>query len=206
MTIQVDTREHFIPQIKDFLATSIIGPEVPEFSFKCLPIGDYLLENEGHTQIFERKSIQDFVGSYRELKPRLARMRLLDYDRTGLLLEGTYTIAQGMVWIYEGGELKSRMSYKTMCNFLTHQQELGTRMYRTLSLEETIWKLIHIHNYLPKLSELTPALKCGSATELFVQLPGIGPKSVKKLKETYITPYDALLNLSGKSKQCLEKW
>ena len=136
MTIQVDTREHFIPQIKDFLATSIIGPEVPEFSFKCLPIGDYLLENEGHTQIFERKSIQDFVGSYRELKPRLARMRLLDYDRTGLLLEGTYTIAQGMVWIYEGGELKSRMSYKTMCNFLTHQQELGTRMYRTLSLKK----------------------------------------------------------------------
>ncbi|MDD3045674.1 MAG: ERCC4 domain-containing protein [Candidatus Delongbacteria bacterium] len=206
MTIQVDTREHLIPQIKDFLATSIIGPEVPEFSFKCLPIGDYLLENEGHTQIFERKSIQDFVGSYRELKPRLARMRLLDYDRTGLLLEGTYTIAQGMVWIYEGGELKSRMSYKTMCNFLTHQQELGTRMYRTLSLEETIWKLIHIHNYLPKLSEPTPALKCGSATELFVQLPGIGPKSVKKLKETYITPYDALLNLSGKSKKVLEKW
>lgn len=206
MTIQVDTREHFIPQIKDFLATSIIGPEVPEFSFKCLPIGDYLLENEGHTQIFERKSIQDFVGSYQELKPRLARMRLLDYDRTGLLLEGTYTIAQGMVWIYEGGELKSRMSYKTMCNFLTHQQELGTRMYRTLSLEETIWKLIHIHNYLPKLSKPTPALKCGSATELFVQLPGIGPKSVKKLKETYITPYDALLNLSGKSKKVLEKW
>lgn len=206
MTIQVDTREHLIPQIKDFLATSIIGPEVPEFSFKCLSIGDYLLENEGHTQIFERKSIQDFVGSYRELKPRLARMRLLDYDRTGLLLEGTYTIAQGMVWIYEGGELKSRMSYKTMCNFLTHQQELGTRMYRTLSLEETIWKLIHIHNYLPKLSKPTPALKCGSATELFVQLPGIGPKSVKKLKETYITPYDALLNLSGKSKKVLEKW
>ena len=206
MTIQVDTREHLIPQIKDFLATSIIGPEVPEFSFKCLPIGDYLLENEGHTQIFERKSIQDFVGSYRELKPRLARMRLLDYDRTGLLLEGTYTIAQGMVWIYEGGELKSRMSYKTMCNFLTHQQELGTRMYRTLSLEETIWKLIHIHNYLPKLSKPTPALKCGSVTELFVQLPGIGPKSVKKLKETYITPYDALLNLSGKSKKVLEKW
>lgn len=206
MTIQVDTREHFIPQIKDFLATSIIGPEVPEFSFKCLPIGDYLLENEGHTQIFERKSIQDFVGSYRELKPRLARMRLLDYDRTGLLLEGTYTIAQGMVWIYEGGELKSRMSYKTMCNFLTHQQELGTRMYRTLSLEETIWKLIHIHNYLPKLDEPTPALKCGSATELFVQLPGIGPKSVKKLKDTYITPYDALLNLPGKSKKVLEKW
>ena len=206
MTIQVDTREHLIPQIKDFLATSIIGPEVPEFSFKCLPIGDYLLENEGHTQIFERKSIQDFVGSYRELKPRLARMRLLDYDRTGLLLEGTYTIAQGMVWIYEGGELKSRMSYKTMCNFLTHQQELGTRMYRTLSLEETIWKLIHIHNYLPKLDEPAPVLKCGSATELFVQLPGIGPKSVKKLKETYITPYDALLNLSGKSKKVLEKW
>ncbi len=206
MTIQVDTREHLIPQIKDHLVTSIIGPEVPEFIFKCLPLADYLLDNDGHTILIERKSVSDFSSSFKELKGRLAKMRLLDYDRTGLLLEGTYSVAQGYIWFYRSGELVPGIKYSTMCNFLTHQQELGTRMYWTLSLEETIWKLIHIHNYLPKLDEPAPVLKCGSATELFVQVPGIGPKSVKKLKDTYITPYDALLNLSGKSKKVLEKW
>src|SRR5690606_25393765 len=125
-----------------------------------------------------------FSSSFRELKGRLAKMRLLDYDRTGLLLEGTYSVAQGYIWFYRSGELVPGIKYSTMCNFLTHQQELGTRMYQTLSLEETIWKLIHIHNYLPKLDEPAPVWMCGSATELFVQLPGIGPKSVKKLKDT----------------------
>ena len=175
MTIQVDTREHLIPQIKDHLVTSIIGPEVPEFIFKCLPLADYLLDNDGHTILIERKSVSDFSSSFKELKGRLAKMRLLEYDRTGLLLEGTYSVAQGYIWFYRSGELVPGIKYSTMCNFLTHQQELGTRMYRTLSLEETIWKLIHIHNYLPKLDEPAPVLKCGSATELFVQLPGIGP-------------------------------
>jgi len=206
MTIQVDTREHLIPQIKDHLVTSIIGPEVPEFIFKCLPLADYLLDNDGHTILIERKSVSDFSSSFRELKGRLAKMRLLDYDRTGLLLEGTYSVAQGYIWFYRSGELVPGIKYSTMCNFLTHQQELGTRMYYTLNLEETIWKLIYIHNYLPKLDAPKPTIKCGSAAELLVQLPGIGQSKIKKLQENYNSPIDALNGLTGKPKQCLEKW
>ena len=204
--IIVDTREHLIPEIKELLTTSIIGESVPEFKFQCLPLADYLLENSGHSALIERKSIQDFVGTYRELKKRLAKMRLLNYERTGLLLEGTYTVANDLVWLYEGNELKSRMSYKTMCNFLTHQQELGTRIYYTLSLEETIWKLIYIHNYLPKLDVPSPVMKCGNPTELLVQLPGIGSETIKKLKDKYDSPLEAINNLPNKAKQSLEKW
>lgn len=206
LTITVDTREHFIPQIKDLLATSIIGEDIPEFEFKCLNLADYLILNGTHSALIERKSINDFVGSYRELKPRLAKMRKLDYERTGLLLEGTYIVNQGMVWLREGRELKARMSYKTMSNFLTHQQELGTKLYHTMNLEESIWRLIYIHNYLPKLDIPTPCIKCGSPQEWFSELPGVGQKTLQELQEKYSSPLEALQNLPKKSKQLLEKW
>ncbi len=206
ITITVDTREKFTSAIKDLLSSSIIGSDVPEFIFKCLPIGDYLLENEGHTYLIERKNISDFVGSYRELKSRLARMRKLDYERTGLLLEGTYTVSQGMIWLREGSELRARMSYKTMSNFLTHQQELGTRLYHTMNLEETVWRLIYIHNYLLKLDAPTPTIKAGSPIEWIAELPGIGPKALLTMQKEFKTPLEALQNLPKKSRQLLEKW
>lgn len=206
MVIVCDTREHFIPNIKDMLATSIIGPDVPEFIFKCLPIADYLIENGVHTYLIERKTIHDFVGSHRELKSRLAKMRKLDYERYGLLLEGTYTVANGMIWLYEGRDLVPRMSYKSFCNFLTHQQELRIRMFYTTNLEETIWRLIHIHNYLPKLDTPAPVIKAGSPAEWIAELPGIGPKALSTLRETYTMPLEALQNLPKKSRQMLEKW
>ena len=205
--ITVDTREHLIPQIKDLLATSILGEDVPEFEFKCLPLADYLLENESHTFLIERKSVADFCGSYRELKPRLAKMRKLDYERTGLLLEGTYVVSQGMVWLREGSQLKARMSYKTMSNFLTHQQDMGTKLFHSMCLEETLWRLIHIHNYLPRLEEPTPAIKAGSAVEWLAELPGIGSSKLKYLKENYSTPFEAVTKgLPTKARQLLEKW
>jgi ERCC4-type nuclease len=202
----VDTREKFSNQIKDMLVTSIIGPDVPEFTFKYLPLADYLIKNNGHTFLVERKSIQDFVGSYRDLKLRLAKMRKLDYERTGLLLEGTYTVSNGMIWLREGNELKARMPYKTMSNFLTHQQELGTRLYHTMNLEETIWRLIYIHNYLPRLDEPTPVIKAGSPVEWIAELPGIGPKALLTMQKEYATPLEALQNLPKKAKSLLESW
>ncbi len=204
--ITIDTREHLIPKIKDMLATSIIGPDVPEFIFHCLPLADYLIENNGHTFLIERKSISDFVGSYRELKSRLAKMRKLEYERTGLLLEGTYTVSNGMIWLYEGRNLVPRMSYKTMSNFLTHQQELGTRLYHTMNLEETVWRLIYINNYLPKLDEPTPAIKAGSPIEWISELPGIGPKALLTMQKEYASPLEALQNLPKKARQLLESW
>jgi ERCC4-type nuclease len=204
--ITVDTREHHIPKIKDMLATTIIGDDVPQFNFHVLPLADYLIENNDHSILIERKSIADFVGSYRELKSRLAKMRKLDYERTGLLLEGTYTVAQGSVWLYEGRDLKPRMSYKTMSNFLTHQQELGTRLYHTMNLEETIWRLVHLHNYLPKLDTPVATIKAGSPIEWISELPGIGQKTLQELQSMYSSPLEAIQNLPKKSRQLLEKW
>jgi len=204
--IVVDTREHFIPQIQDLLVTKILGPEIPEFQFRCLPLADYLLENSGHSILIERKSISDFCGSYRTLKTRLAKMRKLDYDRIGLLLEGTYTIANSQIWLYDGNTLRKGMSYQTFSNFLTHQQELGVRLYYTLNLEETVWRLIHIHNYLPKLDAPTSTIKAGSASEWLSELPGIGPKTLLTMKEKYKTPLEAILDLPEKAKRMLESW
>jgi len=204
--ITVDTREHLIPQIKDLLATSILGEDVPPFEFKCLPLADYLLENGSHTFLIERKSIADFCGSYRELKSRLARMRKLDYERTGLLLEGTYVVSQGMVWLREGTQLKARMPYRTMSNFLTHQQDMGTKLFHTMNLEESIWRMIHIYNYLLKLDEPKPAIKAGSPLEWIAELPGIGPQTLLTMQKEYATPLEALQNLPRKAKQLLESW
>ena len=204
--ITIDTREHLIPQIKDLLASSIMGEDVPRFEFKCLPLADYLLENNGHTFLIERKNIADFCGSYQELKTRLAKMRKLDYERTGLLIEGTYVVSQGMVWLREGSQLKARMPYHTMSNFLTHQQDMGTKLFHTMCLEETIWRLIYIHNYLPRLDEPTPAIKAGSPIEWLSELPGIGPKAILAMQQEYATPLEALQNLPKKAKQVLENW
>ena len=203
--ITIDTREHIAPQIKDLLVTSIVGPEIPEVRFHCLPLGDYLLENCGHNILLERKSISDFCGSYRNLKERLAKMRRTDYERIGLLLEGTYTINDGQIWLYEGCQLKPRMSYRAFSNFITHQEELGVRLYHTMNLEETMWRLIHIHNYLPRLDSPNPVIKAGSPIEWIAELPGIGQKSLQELRQLP-TPWDALNNLPKKAHNMLKKW
>ena len=205
--ITVDTREHFIPQIQDLLVSKIVGPDIPQFEFHCLPLADYLIENNSHNILIERKSIADFCSSYKELKPRLAKMRKLDYERIGLLLEGTYHVANGQIWLREGTDLKPRLSYRVFSNFITHQEELGVRLYHTMNLEETIWRLIHIHNYLPKLEIPNPSIKAGSAIEWISELPGIGPKKLKDLQEKYPTPLRALLDgLPEKTKHLLEVW
>lgn len=203
--ITIDTREHLAPQIKDLLVTSIIGPEIPEVRFHCLSLGDYLLENGGHNILLERKSISDFCGSYKTLKERLANMRRTDYERIGLLLEGTYIINDGQIWLYEGSQLKPRMSYRAFSNFITHQEELGVRLYHTMNLEETIWRLIHIHNYLPRLDSPNPVIKAGSPIEWIAELPGIGQKSLQELRQLP-TPWDALNNLPKKARSMLKKW
>jgi ERCC4-type nuclease len=205
LSITVDTREKHINTIKDLLATSIIGPDIPIFEFNCLPLADYLLQNNDKSLLVERKNLSDFCGSYRELKPRLARMRKAS-ERTALLLEGPYHVSQGSVWLQEGSCLKPRMRYQTMSNFLQHQQELGTRLYHTMNLEETIWRLIFLHNYLPRLDEPTPSIKAGSPAEWLVELPYLGASGVKKLQENYASPWEAIQNLPGRARQILERW
>ncbi len=206
--ITVDTREKHISQIKSIIAN--MDPTdiklCPEIKFQCLDLGDYHLENGDISLRVERKNISDFMGTYPKLKERLHDMRLR-YDRTALLLEGVYSVRAGRVHVMEGNQLQGRMDYSTFSNFLAHQAEAHTWLIHTMTLEESIYRLIHIHNYLPKLGAPTPVIKCGSPAEWLVQLPGIGPGTIQKMKAAHETPISAINDgLPKKAKELLQKW
>lgn len=208
MVIVVDTREKFIPRIKELIVDLPPNVECPEFEFRCLglDLGDYYIENGGQSIGIERKSIGDFAANYGGLEDRLQKMRL-HYDRTGLLIEGIYRISDdGHVLILEGSQLVPRMKYSTMTKFLIHEQERQTRMFHTLSFDETFYKLLEIHNYLPSMGTPNPAFKCGSAEEWISMLPGIGPKTIEKLKTQYASPLEVVNNLPKKAAELVGKW
>lgn len=201
MVIICDTREKFIDRIKSII---ISLDDAPEVKISCLNKGDYDLINGGKQLRVERKSINDFCGSYKILKKRLHEMRLQN-EYTALLLEGTYSVQGNMIWVHEGNHLQPRMDYTTFSNFLLHQSSMGTWITQTMNFEESIKRLIVWHDYLPKLNAPS-SIKCGSSTELLAQLPGIGAQTLKELKEKYATPMDALLNLPKKANESLMKW
>lgn len=208
MVIVVDTREKFIPQLKEFIVDLPPEVECPEFQFRCLGLnlGDYYIENGGQSIGIERKSIGDFASNYGGLEDRLQTMRM-NYDRVGLLIEGTYNVSHnGYVLILEGNQWVPRMKYSTMTKFLMHEQERNTRLFHTLKFSETFHKLLEIHGYLPTLGTPNPAFKCGSAEEWISMLPGIGPKSMEKLKSRYSSPLEVVNNLPKKASELLTKW
>lgn len=202
MTIVVDTREKFINKIKDMM---VDHPEWPEIRFSCLPLGDYLLTNDDAELLIERKSISDFCGSYHELKPRLHKMRMV-CDNTALLLENTYTVRNDYIWLWENNELVSRMKYGNFSNFIAHQARAGTMMFYSMNFEESMQRIMALYDYLPRFAAPRTTLKCGSPAELLLQVPGIGPGNIKKLRDKYNSPLDALNGLTGKSRESLEKW
>lgn len=200
-----DTREKHINDIKELLVGPLSEIKLPEFQFRCLPIGDYLIINNNNILI-ERKNINDFCNSFMGLKNRLAYMRLKN-ERTALLLEGPYHVVGGQVYVQEGNSFVPRMNYKTMCNFIMHQQELGTHFYFSMNLQESILKMVNIHDYLAKLNSPKPSIKCGNVVEWLVQLPGVGPKIVDNMTKNYLSPLDALNNgLPKKAKKILSRW
>lgn len=208
--IIIDTREKHIDKIKELIANYPVGmiSECPTFEFKCLgqDLGDYLLINGEQEFAIERKNISDFCATYPHLKKRLALMRL-HYNRVGLLLEGTYTIANDAVYVLESNVMKPRMSYKAFSNFLLHQSEAEVKIIHTMSFEETFYRLIHIHNKLPKLATPTPSFKAGNINEWLAMLPGVGAGTLEKMHERYDTPLDAIENgLPKKAKDLLGKW
>lgn len=210
MSIVVDTREHYIDKIKELIMNlpSDMIQSCPQFEFRCLGLnlGDYHITNGLRELGLERKNISDFCGSYPGLKDRLHNMRL-HYQNVGLLLEGTYSVANGMIYVLEGSKMVPRMSYATFVNFLTHQASLNTWLYHSMCFEESIYQMIFIHNYLPRLDEPSPSMKCGSVSEWFVQLPGIAGGTIKKLKDKHASPIDAINNgLPKKAKEMLLEW
>lgn len=202
--IVVDTREKLIDRIKEIILFED-STDFPMFEFRCLDLGDYHIENGGRSIRIERKSISDFMANYRVLKPRLHEMRL-KYEQTALVIEGVYAVQGGKVCVLEGNQLVPRMSYRAFSNFLTHQASLGTWIFHTMTFDETVYRLVHIHNYLPKLDAPAPSMKCGSVEEWFVQLPGVGRKTIEKLRSEYGSPLDAISGLPKRAREMLERW
>ena len=200
--ITVDTREKLIARIKEIIVD--IG-DAPQFAFKALDKGDYDLVNGNQQLRIERKSVGDFAGSYGELKLRLHEMRLKN-QHTALLLEGTYLLDRsGMVCIREGPIMQPRMKYRTFSNFITHQVSAGTWFFQTMTFDESIYRIIEIHDYLPRL-DVPDVIKCGNPTEWMSMLPGVGKSTMEKLKFKYNTPLEAMEGLPERAKKSLRSW
>lgn len=205
LSIYIDTREKFSDRIKDLMS---VNTDWPQIQFKCLPLADYLLTQDGVELLIERKSVADFCSSYRILKTRLHKMRLA-YQNTALLLEEPYVMKNNTIWLWSGGELKPRMSYSTFSNFVAHQSKAGTSIYHTMSFEESIYRIVALHEYLPRLEVPSVTMKI-NINEWFIMFPGIGQKTIKKLQNDYDTPLAALSDInnwaSAITRKCINTW
>lgn len=166
------------------------------------------MENGGESLLIERKHVSDFCGSYMGLKERMDIMRQ-NYDRTALVIEGSYLIQNKQICLWRGNILVPSMSEKAFFDFKLSQQERGSYFDHTNSLEETIRLLIHWHDYLPRAGK-NPVRKSKSAVEWFASLPGVGLLSAFNLRADYESPKWALENIEdwipSKTKGTLEKW
>ena len=214
MKITIDSREK-ARLVKPLVDKIVAGEQFKEVEvvYKGMKYGDYLLENEGVTLLIERKEIQDFVNSYAKghLQEKLFHMRQIA-DRSMLLIEGHYTTKMGDPYIYTrwGKDLHAGMPIKTYSRFILGQLEKSNWVYFTNDLFETLVTAFYMLDYLPALKAPNPTVKCGSAKELLLQIPGVGSKKIQELQEKYTNPLEALADIetwSNKSiKDGLNKW
>ena len=175
--------------------------------------GDYYIKNGRLDMRIERKEIHDFVGSYGpgDLKEKLWYMRQ-KADRTALIIEGHYVTktGNGQMFLDRGNGLEPVMPLQTYVRYLTSQQEKQTWIYYTNNLFETLLSIVYLAEYLPILHTPNPSVKCGNVEELLVQLPGLGPKTLRELQEKYTSPLEALKDagnwMDKKQKRVLENW
>lgn len=150
----------------------------------------------------------DFCANHIELHKRLDEMRLA-YENTALLTEGTYTLHNGQIMLWRGNTLTPSLSYKTYSSFIQGLQRRHTEYYHTLSLEETIYRIILMHDHLPFAGKKATK-KAKTPEEIISAIPGEGLKKATKLKKDYDTPIDALKDcdswLSERGRATLEDW
>lgn len=195
--LQIDKREP-IEKIKLTINKLIVKNkdwQDIEIIYKSLPHGDYLLTNNDSTFLIERKTYHDFAGSYPLLKERLMKMRM-EYNRIGLLLEGEYIVKNGKMWLWEGRKAVPRLDYILFNNYLISQQEKGLHLFYTKRLSDTLARLLITINYLPKLDNPSCSIKIDNINEWFLLLGGIGEVTIRKLKEKYNSPMQALNNIN----------
>jgi hypothetical protein len=235
--IIVDTREPG-DKVKLLLDRIMSGDRFKniEIEYKVLKYGDYFIMNGNSTLLIERKEVHDFVNSYGKgkLREKLFMMKTkLNYagdphflddfteesphihkpiHRAMLLIEGHYITKIGDPDIYlprEGG-IRSVLKLQTYVNFLSSQCEKGTWIYFTNNLWETLLTVLYLAENLENIQNPKHSLKCGNPRELLVQIPGIGPETLKKLQDQYETPLEALANVetwgNKTVKEALKSW
>jgi ERCC4-type nuclease len=212
MKITVDSREQarLVQPIVDDLLMEERWKDI-EVVRQKLEFGDYLVENEHTKLLIERKTISDFVNSYAKghLKDKLFTMRLLA-DRTMLLIEGRTNISGDRIITYAHHGVEYGIERKTMFKFLIGQQDKGTIVWFTNSLEDTLYQIFLMAENLGHLEAPTPSCKCGNPKELLLQLPGLGAKKLAILMEKYKSPTDALAHIEEWQtpviKKALKNW
>ena len=206
MSLIIDSREKKIKEIKDIVAKLDVA--VPEIEFKGLPLGDYLIQKGDECMLIERKSMADICGNYVELAPRMDKMRLA-YENTALLTEGSYIVSEGYIMLWRGNRLTPSMNYRTYSSFIAGQQKRGSYYYHTMNLEESILRIIYIHDHLDEMGK-HPARKAKTPDEIIGAIPGEGIGKAKKLRDKYANPIEAFKNcdswLSGRARKTLESW
>lgn len=144
--IIVDTREP-TKKIGEILSTINFPYEFPEIRFEKLDHGDYYITGKKMNLLISRKTISDFCQSYILLHKQLKSMRELG-EQTALMIEGTYIIRNGKIYLFRGNMLCPACSYLTYSSFLLSQQKYGTFILNTFNLEETILRILMIHKKL----------------------------------------------------------
>lgn len=146
--IVIDTREP-TTEIRNIIAEMNYKYDFPDIIFHKLDHGDYKIEVHDRSMLISRKTVSDFCGSYWTLKRQLDVMRTLDTNTlTALLIEGDYYIRDGDIYMWRGQQLCRGCSYLTYSSFILSQQMSGTYFFHTLSLKETILRILYLHKKL----------------------------------------------------------
>lgn len=199
--ITIDTREPTRALTKLFERYHI------DYRIQKLDFGDYLLTNGDRSLLVQRKTIGDFVGSYQGLKTQFAGMKAA-CESTALLTEGNYIVKCGRVCVWRGNVLAPTMSYQTFSSVIASMQARGSYYYHTMGMTETVLRLASLEAYLPKIG-VTPDRKTTDVDGFFLGLPGMGPKSLEKLKASTRSPAEATTRmdlLPKRTREFLQSW
>jgi len=150
------------------------------YSFGCLPVGDYLVDNQ---LLFERKTVRDFAVSLVDGRLFNQALRLLSSPyRSIFVLEGTVSNLQAL-----GMRRESIQGAIISLTVL-----LGIPLLRSLSLEETARLISYTSMQMQRDTRgainragYRPRGKRKQQLYILQGLPGIGPARAEELLKTF---------------------
>lgn len=188
----MDSREP-TNEIKDIIV-SICGWKIfPEFKIEAMEYGDYFIDNNRTSAIFERKSYCDYLGSIDEhLKKRFIKMKQ-EADYQILILEGAPpNKINDRMFIDINGELRQSIRFNAYTNFMFSRGIDGIIIMPTINLRHTILMLDSIYWYLADFDSKRKIPKANDPLEMLQMFPKVGRKLSTKIKREYPNMIEAL--------------